>query len=169
MKELWTRIDGWLGRHFPEGLERLPGGAAEDAVQRLQAEMGFELPQDLYRFLLHHDGTGDLALHAEGRWFLSTEEITEAWQELTDLWVDTDQDDFAVPAGPLRPRWWHRLWIPLATDGMGNYLCIDMDPLEGGTPGQVFRWRRDEGPTRVLYPSLTAMMAELADRLDNWS
>jgi len=54
-------------------------------------------------------------------------------------------------------------WWPLAEDGGGNHLMVDLDPPPGGTVGQVLVAGPDEDERRVLAPGVGAYLAALLD------
>ena len=43
----------------------------------------------------------------------------------------------------IKPFIWNSKWIPIADNGAGDYLCMDMDPTEAGTIGQVLYYWHD--------------------------
>ncbi|WP_156441033.1 SMI1/KNR4 family protein [Burkholderia sp. ABCPW 14] len=44
----------------------------------------------------------------------------------------------------IKDDWYNLKWIPFTHDGSGIRLCLNLDPAEGGTLGQVVRiWHDD--------------------------
>ena len=70
----------------------------------------------------------------------------------------------AEPAGPTSGTFLEE-FVPIAADGMGDYLFIDERP--GPESGCVREWDVDEGSRLPsLWPSLSAMLTDIADSLD---
>ena len=67
--------------------------------------------------------------------------------------------------GPIKPIFWNvkRLFI---TDNSGDHLTLDLDPPPRGQYGQVFNHSHEVGPEKVLAPSWSAFLTELADDLE---
>ena len=65
----------------------------------------------------------------------------------------------------VRKQYANPLWIPIATDGGGNSYAIDMDPVEGGTVGQVIVIGPDENQRRVLAESLPKLFDSAASHI----
>jgi SMI1 / KNR4 family (SUKH-1) len=62
-------------------------------------------------------------------------------------------------------------WIPFLKIPMeGNYLAVDLVPLEKGRPGQIIVFGRDFNTLSVVSPDLATFLHELADdcRAGNW-
>jgi cell wall assembly regulator SMI1 len=55
--------------------------------------------------------------------------------------------------------------LPFAEDGCGNLYCIDLDPAEHGTAGQVISWDRDSGPGGPVRPSIEDYLRGYLDRV----
>lgn len=49
-------------------------------------------------------------------------------------------------------------WIPFASSGGGDYLCVDLEPGPAGTVGQVFGWNHDDDVDPPVAPSLTVWL-----------
>jgi cell wall assembly regulator SMI1 len=71
------------------------------------------------------------------------------------------------PQGPIQPVRWSECWIPIASEGSGDYLCIDMCPVPGGDIGQVIYVDQDVGPVKVLAKGFGEFLTAFADDLEN--
>jgi hypothetical protein len=56
-------------------------------------------------------------------------------------------------------------WIPFARDSAGNFLCVDVDPAQGGSIGQVIEVAYDDSRLRVLASSLADYLDTLVARV----
>lgn len=156
-QQLWNRI-------IAKGLERDPifeeklylsEGATEEDFTTLERTLGVQIPEQLRSFYQIHNGQQE---QIETTCFLrnltlsSISEIIENW---TFLQEEFDPEDIEVDAQPgVQPFAWNAKWIPIASNGGGDYLCIDTDPTEEGTVGQVLYFWHDWGYRSVEAPSL---------------
>jgi cell wall assembly regulator SMI1 len=89
------------------------------------------------------------------------------WDELNirfyiDGRVDVSREDYdlagglitAFRAGTVKPLYFHYKWLPLFSDGSGNYIGIDLDPDGAGNKGQVIIYGRDVYENRKVTDSL---------------
>lgn len=160
----WQRIEAWLGVHAPHVLAQLPPGAADEDIRQLEVTMGFKLSAALQSLLQRHNGTAGQFVHTWA--FLSTTEITQAWQ----MWINVEREYKQRTGNDLE-----RLpaqWMPLASDGLGNHLCVDLAgswlygvPLPEGQSGQVFYLWHDD-VDHWLAPSFETLWSDFADELE---
>jgi hypothetical protein len=97
---------------------------------------------------------------------LSVDELRENWQTLTHLKEAGEFDGIVTrPNRKVREGWWRRGWIPIATDEMGDFLCIDLDPMERGTGGQLIAFWHDDDERPVVAAGFLAWMRKAAREL----
>lgn len=158
----WARLERWLGDHLPTLADDLAPGAAVSDLDALAQRTGLALPDALRAVYREHDGqrspTPGLFF---GLRFLSARDAGDEWAR----WADVLQSDPALtgdvevrahPEGAVRAVYASASWLPVATDGAGNGLAVDLDPGPAGTRGQVVSFGTDE-PTRYR------LAASLAD------
>ncbi|WP_244289492.1 SMI1/KNR4 family protein [Burkholderia puraquae] len=111
-------------------------------------------------------GTGHpTAVCAESDALPSAHEIVAHWPIWNKLVAGGDFDDMTSnPAAGIRDDGDTLRWIPFTHDGSSNHRCVDLDPAENGTVGQVIRgWHDDEQREHVAsrYAEwLTRVVAE---------
>jgi cell wall assembly regulator SMI1 len=171
MRDIWKRIDTQFAALAPEILEHLGppvGGASEGEIARLEGILGLRLPEDVRESWAVHNGTGFRPL-GDGTRLSNLEQIADNWammRELLEGGEFDDSDPDLKPKGPIRVRWWNLRWVPITDNGSGNYLCLDLDPAEGGTPGQLIDWDHERGPTKVIATGLREYLGRFADDLE---
>ncbi|VWB32206.1 molybdopterin biosynthesis moeA protein [Burkholderia aenigmatica] len=169
VRESWQHIENRIDadpKHLPGGLN---GPASAHAIAALHGTLGTTLPDDLLESLRLHDGQADPAtVFAENDALLSAHEIIAQWSIWKKLVSGGDFDDMTSdPAAGIRDDWYNLKWIPFTHDGSGNHLCVDLDPAEGGTVGQVIRvWHDDDRRERVAS-SYAEWLARVAAERDD--
>lgn len=151
----WSRLDPWLAAHPKEIPSGLNPGASEDDIRSLEAALEMKLPADFIESLKIHDGQPGIAGDFfDGDSLLPARRIVSAWNVWRKLVTSDDFDDCgAEPDDGIKDDWYNPKWIPFTSDGMGNHLCLDLDPAEGGTPGQVIRVWHDDGERTLVARS----------------
>jgi cell wall assembly regulator SMI1 len=169
MRDIWRRIDTHFAASIPDILERLgplADGASEDEIARLEGTMGIRLPEDVRQSYAIHDGTGGRDLYtAYG--LSDLEEIARNWTGMRGLSEGVEfEGRNPRPNGPIKIQWWNPRWVPITDSGSGNHICVDLDPAEGGTPGQLIDWDHERGPTKVIATGLREYLGRFADDLE---
>lgn len=178
----WQQIEKWfisqLGKvqTLPDKGERVlapPASLAE--VKEVEETLGVEFPVDLRESYLLHNGSCDVWILEKGM-LLSLEEIVRDWslyhefgnpksEEFLPGWTYlSDTDKKRVP-DEVRKVHWNERWIPVAENGGGDHICVDTDPDERGTIGQVFFRSHEVGPKSLLATSFLELLETYADEL----
>ncbi len=170
---VWQQIEERVRSRAPALASRLLPGASPQALQSVETVIGAELPGSMLAVYLVHDGIGVPAV-VETRLrvceLLPLSEVVEHWRSLTGLLDEGRFDDRIVERvrGPVKSEWYSRNWLPIASDGTGNYFCVDLDPAEGGARGQIVAFRRESAERWVEAPDLATFLATHLD-VDEWA
>lgn len=160
MKEAWKIVEEWMG----EDVKDLHPPATNGEIAWLKDKLLVKLPTPLVEWLKVHNG-GDVGgmelLDVKGierASFSNSGPVSEDDKEHIDYSLDPDFDDEEISGSDkgVRDVWYRRGWIPIATEGGGNYVCIDTDPATGGTYGQVIYVDHEGGGRELLAKSLSA-------------
>jgi cell wall assembly regulator SMI1 len=174
MHELWTRLEKWLAINDPDALKMLQPGATEAEIRAFEQAVSVQLPEDLRTSYRIHNGQspeGDYLIY--GREFLSLARIQEEWEVWKELLDDgsfqtkTGVDQGCNPDAGIRNVWWSAGWIPLTYDGCGNHDCVDLDPAEGGTVGQIISLWHDDADREMLAPSFRLWFTQYVEALES--
>mmetsp|Transcript_6002 Transcript_6002/g.17170 ORF Transcript_6002/g.17170 Transcript_6002/m.17170 type:complete len:223 (+) Transcript_6002:410-1078(+) len=180
MKAVWDRWISILRRHGwgPDAVLQAPSTDAEiDAA--LEKAGSLSLPAAVRELYLLNDGqespsnVANIATNIfPGYEFLPVPKALAAWQTWRDVrnayTVDgeSDMDEpitvRASDEGKVKRVYTHPAWWPLAEDGGGNHLMVDMDPGPFGTAGQIIIAGPDEDERRVLAPGIVQYIEALA-------
>ncbi|MDV2991669.1 MAG: hypothetical protein N4J56_001323 [Chroococcidiopsis sp. SAG 2025] len=169
MEEIWQRIDSWLQANTPHIFETLQSGASEAQIAELEAILSIKLPEDVKASYRIHNGQSIYKEGLfEGREFLSLERIREEWEVWKDLLDAGEFEGYeSDPDVGIRNNWWNDKWIPITYDGAGNHDCLDLDPADGETVGQIITMYHDSGDREIVSSSLRAWLQKYADGLES--
>jgi cell wall assembly regulator SMI1 len=164
MSALWQQYETWLSAHLPEGLQGLSPGASAPQLLSLQAALDTPLPSAFQDWARTHDGQADDAVGLlDGNLLLPIAEIRSQWAAMNALLKQGhfQQPGESEPPGAIEPVWWSPRWIPIASDGSGNLVCIDMAPGPDGTVGQIIDFDHETVHRTVLAPSFEAYVRKV--------
>ncbi len=176
VKEAWDRILDWFKHNTPADrnkLDRIPGPASPDEIAGCETQLGIALPDALRESYSLFNGHGRCRIFDYGN-FLSTEEVVRnamLWRRGVE---EGDFDSSEIKCSrAIRRKQWDKGWIPFTDSGSGDHFCIDMNPTKSGVMGQVFRFGRSYGPTKILANSfeefLTLFLNDLEAGKYRWS
>jgi cell wall assembly regulator SMI1 len=171
----WKKIDAWLQANNPGLKKTLNNPASDKQIAELEKVVGVKLPADFTQSLRIHDGQmyseGDLIPPTEegasGYFLMASGDIAEEWQNRKKL---RDSGEFAdKESGPdpgIKDAWWHPGWIPFASNGGGDSLCLDLAPTKVGKAGQVITMNHESARRELLAPSFAEWLAALAEAIE---
>ncbi len=175
VNDSWTRIEAWLAAHARMIRKSLRPPARAGALDKLQAGLGLTLPADFADSVGRHDGQKEDAEHgllpapedelgpSPSFRLLSLAEIAREWAMMKGL---QEGGEFAgqtpEPARGVRDDWWNPAWVPIADNGGGDYVCLDLAPAKGGSAGQVIVFFHDMDERPKLARSYAAWLEKLA-------
>lgn len=145
-QELWERIvaKGLAQDSLFEQKLHLYAGATEENLNQVEQILELTLPEQIKSFYRIHNGQSD---EVESTCFLrnlTLSPLAEVIENWTFLQEEFDPEELGVDAQQgIKPVAWNTKWIPIASNGGGDYLCIDTDPTEEGTVGQVLYFWHD--------------------------
>ena len=101
---------------------------------------------------------------------LSFERIADEWKVWKDLLDSKDFEDkngpfSSTPDSGIKKDWWNALWIPFTYDGSGNHYCLDLDPSNEGTYGQIIRMWHDDPQRNLVANSFSVWMTDYKNKL----
>lgn len=168
-QECWSIIESWIEKNIPNSDELLRAGAHPEAISALEEKLGVKFPEAFVAFYTIHDGQNDgTAGLIDGEMFLPLESIADncsVWKTLLD--EGAFGDNKSSPEKGIKDDWWNPKWIPVTWDGSGNHYCIDFDPDEGGSIGQIIQTWHDDDHRIMIANSFSEWMNRYVSRLEN--
>jgi cell wall assembly regulator SMI1 len=147
--EHWNRILAWLTEHAPTTRAALRPGS--------DARLDLEVPAELVQWWSVCDGTRP---HAFAEIFppfytpVGPHQALELRERNRSFLVETPSEAGALTSG------FHREWLPIATDGLGDVLAVDLRP--GVLRGCVVEWDRER--REMVKPEWTGIV-EMFDQV----
>jgi cell wall assembly regulator SMI1 len=173
----WKQIMTWLRVNAPRSAERLRPAQALEEQQAIAAMFTERWPADLAEWYSLQDGADPLdpQLELPPGWVPSplrkirndTEMFRKIARDLADEY-DADKDLARAGTEPAGSVSWFPLdaWVFIANDVCGNYLFVDL--RQGPNYGCLSAWvHGDANLSGILWPSVAAMLQELATALQN--
>jgi cell wall assembly regulator SMI1 len=176
VEESWDRIARWLHRHAPPLAATVNPPATEAALARAEAALGVSLPADLRAWWRRADGMR--WTHPPSGRLLPPGFVPHSVEQALasrQTWLDVMRgEESELPPGPAGSPCdvWLPEFMPIAADGGGTELFVD---LRGGpSHGCVMEYDKvgaagyeDLTSEDVsLWPSVTAMLADVAEALE---
>ena len=167
--DAWRRYTEKATEAHAPFMSYLNAGAPADAIAAAERAVGCAFSDDLRHLLARHDGSDDHFV-LPGWELFPAARIAKEWAVWADLYRTRFKPEGydCEPNGPVcGDEWWRLKWIPFCGDGGGNHLCIDMEPADGGTPGQVITLWHDEPARNLIAPSLTGFIEIIAEDFED--
>ncbi len=167
IENIWKQIEAWLQANAPEVLAKLLPGATPKDIEAAEHALKTKFPAEMTPSYLIHDGQDDFAAPVMGEWeLLSLQNMEKAWKTNSQL-LETGGlgKNRGDPVGPVRPVFWDPQWIPVARDGAGDLVCVDMHPAEGGKSGQIINFWHADTKREVIAGSYGAWLDQFAQDL----
>ncbi|KAB2344291.1 SMI1/KNR4 family protein [Actinomadura rudentiformis] len=171
--ESWDIIVDWLGHHSPPELALIRPPATQKDIRNAERIVGTAFPDDLVAWWRRTDGMADqgslvppfyspysvsAALDRRQVWMTAWNGVME--QANAQFAAYVAQEDQA-PAGTPCNGAWLPSWLPIAGDGGGNDLFVDLRP--GPAHGCVREFLSDEGAgDTAWWDGVAAMLADIA-------
>src|SRR5262249_30642793 len=147
---------------------------SEEEISATERHLGLTLPEEMKQLYRLHNGAAASLFPSsdpgEHMPFspLPLEEVRSDWtnwKRLVEMGEFADRS--AEAAAGVRADWWNPGWVPLASNGGGDYQCLDLAPAPTGTPGQVIGMWHENGRRQLLAPSLSEYLRLIADGLES--
>ncbi|WP_349606906.1 SMI1/KNR4 family protein [Cupriavidus sp. DF5525] len=163
MKKQWEQLEIWLKANNSALFADLNPPATDADIQDLEQKLGVSLPAAYIDCLKVHMGQkGKAEWLFDGNEFLSIRHVLMSWSTWNDLLDEGDLDGrIARSDAEVQAAWWMKGWIPFASNGGGDYLCLDMSPSPQGRAGQVIEVFHD-------FPERRLLSLDFGDWFDNF-
>ncbi|MFD6993021.1 SMI1/KNR4 family protein [Streptomyces sp. NPDC059943] len=166
-----AEIFGWEPGRLERFEDVLPAPREAREIEDLECALGVRLPDDLRALYAVADGDDGSGLFDRHLWQSLGEVVSwhhaDRWWAAGDTWkrhtLGSARSD-GLPHARVRASADRPGWIIFAESTGGDFLAVDMDPAEGGRPGQVIRvgTHHDDGPVYVADSVTDLLRLQLA-------
>lgn len=165
LETAWKRIEAWYGANVPSEHFSLAPGATAEAIKPVESELKVKLPEDVKASYRLHNGSS--AIFPYGEELLTLDQVVYHWQLMRTCLPYFEGEDAveSEPEGPIKHVHWSLRWVPF-TGGDADHRCIDLDPDESGTVGQIIEFYHETGPSRILAKSFESWLTGFAEELE---
>ena len=172
VRDLVGKLKHYYQANNPHDLTALNPPATDKDIKAIEKSLPgiMRLPKEYVEFLKMHNGAttsqqgAKLAHFTFGPWTpLTIDRVLSTLKVMNDLLEDGDFDHRKIdkPTSGVKSVWWNPKWLPVFSNGRGNYLCIDFDPAPGGKIAQIIEYDRDFGERAKRYASFLDMLDAL--------
>jgi cell wall assembly regulator SMI1 len=153
-----ARLDRWLATNRPDYYASLQPPATELQLDRFEAKFSLHLPRAFRRLYRWRDGQDPMSFEAMqfNRMFSGLDAISET-KELLDGMIGFDFD---------APTDWRRGWVPFLHNGGGSHLCLDLEAVDGGVPGQLIGFWKADSDRPIEFASIDAWLEDLVASME---
>lgn len=170
MQQLWQRLEIILQETNPSVLADLAPPATDTEISTLESQLGVKLPKDFIACLKVHNGQrGKADGLFDGSKFLSTSGILQYWTMMEDVLDSGIFDDFNpddLSSDGVKSGAWIPKWIPIIDYGNGDFWCLDLDPGEDGSYGQVIQYWHEDAEAQKEANSFKEWFSNFIDSLE---
>ncbi|MGK5675731.1 SMI1/KNR4 family protein [Micromonospora sp. URMC 106] len=183
VEQAWHRIEDWLSRFAPRFRAELNPPATAAEIDTVATALGVALPADLRIWwglsngVRHGLGLPSGTLIPDSSSPYPASMALERWrmhlrvqQEVCPPGMREEMERFVAgqntqPAGTLLPQlYWLPRWLPIAGDGGGGGLFMDL--REGPRHGCLVEFSRHHQGTTPRWESVTQLWVEVAEELE---
>jgi cell wall assembly regulator SMI1 len=183
VERAWHRIEDWLSRFAPRFHAELNPLATAAEIDTVATALGVALPADLRVWwglsngVRHGIGLPSASLIPDFSSPYPVSMALERWRMHLEVQQDfyppgmrEEMERFVAgqngqPAGTLLPQlYWLPRWLPIAGDGGGGGLFMDL--REGPLHGCLVEFSREHQGTTPRWGSVTQLWVDIADQLE---
>ncbi|MCM8537845.1 MAG: SMI1/KNR4 family protein [Lentisphaeraceae bacterium] len=135
------------------------------SLDQLKKETSLELPDEVLELYKMGNGQAEdgFALF-RGMTLLSISEVIKNWQQMKTV---KHKEMTLHKEGRVKADYWNEKWLPIAADAGNNYICVDFDPVLGGSKGQLIRVYTDANIREFIAKTPKSYFAAQAAGLKN--
>lgn len=170
MEKIWKRIEAWLEENAPDVFAALQPGASAADIKKTERALSCKLPDDMVESYRIHDGLRGSGALFDQWGLLRLADIVKSWKVLKEVadegTFDNSEDMGAAIAPQIKRVWWNPLWIPVASNSAGDYLCADLDPTRGGKSGQIISYLHTDAARELVAKDFKSWLSGFAKDLE---
>ena len=153
MKKELEILDQYLKTKRTDFYSELNSPLTEKEIKVLEDKFNIKLPSDLKILYSWKNGQNNdwYDSFVNNSTFMPLEEVLISAAEMTSM----IGSDFEIE------NWWHKDWLPILSNGGGNYICYDMGGLFTGQKGQLIEFLHEDNDRNVIAPNLPVFIKKI--------
>lgn len=155
MAPLLVNLDQLIGSKRNVYHKGLQPGLSPDEIHALEEKYGITLPEDLKDLYQWHNGQRDDNYEAfvNNCTFVPLEHALDTAAEFTSM----IGSDFELP------DMWHETWIPIFSNGGGDFICYDLAGSFDGQAGQLIEYWHADNDRNIIAGDLAGLLQALVN------
>lgn len=181
VQSVWERLEEWARSNAPEMLTTLNEPATEEEILAIEGKLKLQLPASFKESLRIHNGESDgwpCRIFADYGEYLPTPMILETWDSYHKISLELDEvvdaleierlkaDGIIQVVGFVRPVMFDDAWVPFAVCNGDIFWAIDLNPAEGGIPGQIIEVDWEGTSHKVIADSFDKFLESYVEELE---
>lgn len=165
MKARIKKLEKALTSLSPAAAPRFLPGASPDELKKLESLIGTKLPADVRKFFLCANGQHQRApMVFRGYRMGRIRDMADGWRFATEEAKSGGYENRKVVSDPeVKADFLNRMWLHLTGDESGNSYCLDLDPTDEGTRGQIIDVSNDPVERSVVADSFSEWIDDLCE------
>ena len=152
-----------LAAYCPDLENRFACGAGKEQIQEFEGLAGAAFPAEYYELYQAVNGENQYMASVLGFELLSIQAAQEEYRVL----LDCPYQVLSAEEGRIKEGEYRRGWIPIAHDGGGSFILMDLEPGKNGKYGQIITLDREDDISYVLGDSLELVFKRMEELLKN--
>lgn len=155
MASILVSLDQLIESNRKEYYSSLRPGLDDATIQILENRYGITLPEDLKNLYKWHDGQryDNYEAFVNNCTFLQLDQALDSAAEFTSM----IGSDFELP------DMWHETWIPIFSNGGGDFICYDLAGSFDGQAGQLIEYWHADNDRNIIAGNLSSFLQALVE------
>jgi cell wall assembly regulator SMI1 len=98
---------------------------------------------------------------------LSLDNAINEWKLMKKLHEKGDFDTPACASEGVSSDWWNIKWLPILSNGSGDFYCVDFAPNSEGNIGQIIHFSHVDSLREKISNNWYDLLLEYASSLEN--
>ena len=151
---------GELSQYLPNVAEAFGPPANPVVLDKMNKMVNNRLPKDFLNFYSTVNGESDYVGSILGFELMSIENIMGEYK----FFEKYPKKFISFPKGKIKEGQYNLMWLPIASDGGGSFLAMDLDPDTEGNIGQIITLDRESNISYVIAASFRELLLDVIPR-----
>jgi len=158
----WSDFKEGVREEFKEVFKFLNPPSSDEEILSIEQRIGCSLPKEFVSLYKDCNGENDQGVGVcFGMKFLSIQEIhreMDSWEQvISDGLDDLNDGCTSSPKNAIQLVYANENWVPIFSDGGGNFIGMDFAPGPKGKAGQIINFGADDVEKKVIAKTLDGL------------